>query len=489
MSHVTTTADDGRRTADDVRLTTDDDGRMQRHMRGSGRRLALSVVLLGMFGPALVAEPARSSMEIAQVEETRRLRSEISVLNLLNGLYLSPSQMDQLVPLAEKAAAIHAQYRQTYVAESDAYTRELGALRDGLYTVNGATQDQKSAAVSRHGRLDSALRQKVSDEILPIEEKARAVLNEGQLAVIQDFKACMVPPKTLSDPVAVGQVTTTEREEAMLDVVRRMPAGLYSEQRARIAGAIVNYHEMMKGKLTPDVRTATQVTLAKKLDDARALSDVDYAVRKRDVARGFQMYDDKTNYRQGQRQTGPVAQWLLGPDSADVLKRWREARRKDPAQTETANTSETDTRVQRAAQLSNAALGYGGAVWRMVQERSNQLTDQERRDMGRTLQDLKNLPTPAQQVAAVDILVNRLNSISVTKGSVDALQAKVNYLCLDRRVPNVAQARRTDMPVMEDLTGLSARVARAREAAEKGQFKDAQSALAMVADNVSKFRN
>jgi hypothetical protein len=444
---------------------------------------------MGLFGPALAAEPTKASQEVAQVEETRRLRNEISLLNLLNGLYLSPAQLDQLVPLAEKAAALHAQYRQTYVAECEAYTRELGALRDGLYTTSGATPEQKAPAVSRHQRLDSALRQKMSEELLPIEEKARAVLNEAQLAVVQDFKPCMTPPKTLSDPVAVGQVTTTDREEAMLDVVRRMPPTLYAEQRAKISEAIVNYHEMMKGKLSPDVRATTQGTFGRKLDEARAMSDVDYAVRKKEVAKGFQMYDDKVVYKQGQRQPGAVAQWLLGADSAAVLKRWREARKKDPAETETANATETEARAQRATQLSNAAMGYGGAVWQMLKERSNQLGEQERREMGKTLQELKNLPTPAQQVAAVDVLVGRLNSVSVTKGSVDAQQAKLNYLCVDRRVPNVAGARRADLPVMEDLTGLSARVARAREAAEKGNVREAHTALTLVTDSVSRFKN
>ncbi len=459
--------------------------REARWARGAGAMF----LLLAAWAPLLCAQPSPGSLDTAQIEETRRLRQEISLLNLLNGLYLSPEQLGQLVPLAEKAAAIHQQYRQTYATESGDYARELSALRDGLYGATGATPEQKGPASARHHRLDSLLRQKMTDELLPLEEEARRVLNEAQLAIIQDFKPCLTPPKNLSDPVAVGQVNTTEREEAMLDIVRRMPPALYADQRARIAEAIVNQQEMMKGKLGADVRAATQATFGRRMDEARMLSDVEYALRKKDLARSFQVYDDKVVFRQGQRQTGPVAAWLLGADSAAILKRWRDARQADPVRTEVANASETDTRVRRAAQLDSASLAYGGATWRMLQERGNRLAEAERREMGKVLQELKKLPTPAERVAAVDPIVARLNAVALTKGSVDAQQAKLAYLCLDRRVPNVSGARRADLPVLEDLTGLSARVVRARECSENGKFKEAHAALSAVAEHIGRFRN
>jgi len=83
--------------------------------------------------------PIQDPRDTPEIVELRQLRSEISLLNLLNGLYLSTDQLDQLIALAERAGQVHDAHVRQYAAGSAGYVKDLAALREALYSPTGTT--------------------------------------------------------------------------------------------------------------------------------------------------------------------------------------------------------------------------------------------------------------------------------------------------------------------------------------------------------------
>ena len=290
--------------------------------------MVLAIVVVCGVGASVSAQPFfEPDGRHPGVEKMKDVRDEISVLNLLNGLYLSGDQVDSLLGLAERAAKIHDEFRSGVEAESSRCNATLSSLRDALYAPGGSIREQQRDARLVVKRVEHEPKGEMMEELGAIEDEARTVLSDAQVAIIDDFKPCLVPPKKLSDPVAVGQASTTERQDRILRRVRRMGERRYANERESIAERIVRQGEREKGKMPEDVRRGMVAAYVKKLDHARGLSDVDFELTARDLAESFRLFDDDKTYAHGRtRRVGKISRFLLNARGADVLARWRAAR-------------------------------------------------------------------------------------------------------------------------------------------------------------------
>jgi len=461
------------------------------------RRVEL-MLMLALFVASLCATSRASGGEAravdvadaqAKVQESQRIRDEISLLNLLRGLYLSLDQLDRLIVLADRAAAIRQEAAVAFAAKANTYLADLAALRDALYSTTGPTQEHNTRASRGHHELETGPRYKVMEEIVKVEDEARKVLNEAQIAVIEGFSPCLIPPKNLSDPIAVGQAQTTVREEAFLDLVRRMPDSLYQQRRLLLADALVARGEREKGKVSADARRGLVSAYGKKLDEVRRMTAVDYDLKKKDIAKSFQMYEEK-NYSHGYRMPGAVARYLLSAEAAQVMRRWREERAKDPPETEWQPKLSSDP-AERARNLAQWAAGRVMATaTTLVGERAKmgKLSEIERAQALKMLSEARNAP-PDKQYAEAARIVDFCNARAITKASVDAVQAKIGYLAVERRVPGVLRGLAAQDPLFDDPTGLGERVAESRKQLEAGKIEEAYATLVRVADYLQQFRD
>jgi len=447
--------------------------------------VTLVIAVIGPGAPVCSAPRPRLATEVpGEVDEARELKREISLLNLLNGLYLSQEQLDALIPLAERAAELRERYLAQLASEAEAYSRELETLRDALYSTTGTTPEQKERALSWERRVELEPRDRVAEALGRIEDQARQLLSDGQIAIIEGFKPCLIPPKNLADPIAVGQASTTGREEVALDVVRRMPASLYSQQREAIAEAVVRFAEREKGAMPEDVRSAMLETYLGKLDEVRALSAVDFELRKRELAESFQPFDDDVTYRRGHtRELGAISRYLLDRQAAEILKRWRRERAADLPATPVAAAVDTDPRSRRQQREDRGLERYGRVVTALIRERSRlgSLSSGERREMEQAVSDASALPSLEKQFAALAEIADQLNERRVTHLSVRSMMAQVVGLAHIKRVPGIVGRRRGPATPIEDITGLGRMVAEARQQMERGRTREAYASLARVA--------
>ena len=450
------------------------------------KRSAAFVVALLVARAASAAEEPRDP----RLKEVMKVRQEISLLNLLNGLYLSDEQLGRLIGLARRAESIEESYTKRFAEGADGHLADVKALRDGLYAPTGASPEVKERAGSSQ-KAAEALRDKMAEELGGGEEEAKGALSEGQLAIIETFKPCLLPPKSLSDPVAVGQASTTEREEAVLDVVRRMPASLYNQRRGIMARMIVERGEREKGKMPDDVRQGMMRTLAAKLDAARAMSEVDFGLKKGELAKEFKLFDDEVTYHSGhRRELGKVSRFLLNGEAAAVMAKYRDAARSAPARTEARELTQVDPKEQQAKRREMLLRRFGRGVHELFQERKSggKLQGMEVRRFQEEFKSIREGAADAKAFAALEKLADRLNALGVTEASLEAARARAQYLFVAKRLPNFLRPN-PGRPGDADFTGLQAMMKNAEEAEAKGRVKEAKTALDRLAESLKGFKD
>jgi len=439
-----------------------------------------------------VDEQAPSDANTQKGNEIRQIKGEISLLNLLNGLYLSREQLDQLIDLAEQATELRGQYLADAAPDLDDYIGELSLFRKALYSPSGATQEEKNRVFKWERRVEIMPRDMVAEKLGRIEERVRTVLSDGQIAIIEEFKPCLIPPKNLANPVAVGQASTTEREEAALDIIRRMPDRLYKERRLPIATMIVHSGEREKGKVPEDVKTQMIETYIRKMDEARRMSDVDFELNRRELAEEFRLFDDDVTYHKGhQRDLGKISRFLLSDVAAAVLPAYRDARAGDLPETHLPKVAEGDPTERRVALRAGTVMQYGRLTRELLNERQRmgRLNVNDRNRLLKTLGAIRDMESVEDQFYAVGAVADELNAITITKASVRSMMIRVLALSHVKRVPTppAPQAARP-MWLFQDITGLGTKVHKARECVQEDRIEEAYATLADVAACLADFK-
>lgn len=458
-------------------------------------RNAILVVWISILACAitpLYSKPADNPEKTSAIQEARKIKEEISLLNLLNGLYLSQDQLEKLVPLAEKASAIKQRYAEEFCGQSKDYFSDLCSLRDALYTTTGPTKEQNRQATNAYRKYAKAPQAQIAEEIGKLEEEAISIFGNSQLAVIKDFKPCLIPPKNLRDPIAVGQASSTDKEEKILDIIRRMPEELYQMNKQDIADRVIKQTEKEKGKMPDDIRKDMVSTYIRKMDEVRAKNAVDFDLKKKETAESFRMFDDKVTYNNGKRVNGKVARYFLNATAAVALKKYKEARLNDPSSTflEEANHATDNKPLRNDPEAVKGALNqYARSVHQLYKERKNspQLSFEEKRNIERILNNSSKGTSREQKFQALERVTNRLNKIKLTKNSVSSMLAKVKYLALEKNVPTPEKSGPPEL--LNDPTGLGEMVGAAREELKSGQIDKACASLNTVAEHLKAFQD
>jgi hypothetical protein len=169
----------------------------------------------------------------SQQAEVKRWREEINNWNLINGLHLSGEQIEAIV-------AVYA-----------APPPKRGAR----------TLSWEEATVVR-------------------ERSVERILNPGQREVLADYKACLLPPKDLKNPVRIGQATTNSPADRWLARARKAPEERLEELIDR---AIAREDERL-GPLEPADEWARRILLRRTARRAAQMSDVDFELNRAELA-------------------------------------------------------------------------------------------------------------------------------------------------------------------------------------------------------------
>lgn len=259
------------------------------------------------------------------VAELEEIREEISLLNLLRGLYLSKEQVRKISDLARQAQTLRDTAVEPFLKEKERILKTFSGLRDSLYLAPGAEKTAQEQAQKLDHEMKEAMGS-VHDRISQMEEEVDGILTEAQACIVDDFKPCLIPPKDLRNPVRVGQANDTPGALGKVaDLIWAAPDGLWKARGSRLlealAGKLEEESGAMSGAMKADVRRRIGEIAAR----IRKTSDVDYAVKRGDLAKEFLLIDPGKALKQGHKKIGKNGRWLLSDTAARVLPRWLEA--------------------------------------------------------------------------------------------------------------------------------------------------------------------
>ncbi|MBU0617143.1 MAG: hypothetical protein KKI02_05460, partial [Planctomycetes bacterium] len=217
-----------------------------------------------------------------QKAEVQQLRAEINNWNLINGLHLSADQIRETTALYDQAAAP---------------TWEI------------MERDRRSGVPHR--------------ALFALEREVEQVLNTGQREVLAEYKACLIPPKNLKDPVRVGQASDNSRYEQWLERARKLSR---KELAGQIDQALEREAENL-GELSRSERQKRVALLRKTVRQAAGMSDTEFELSKAELAERIapsdRIQEAKNRVATAAREfgeTGAITQFMLTSQFMDQLR-------------------------------------------------------------------------------------------------------------------------------------------------------------------------
>ncbi len=215
----------------------------------------------------------------------RELSKEINNWNLVNGMYFSPGQMEQLIALADQAEQLKTAQREA-------------RPRDKLHPV----------------ALDARL--------VELELAAERVLRPAQREVLKEYKPCLLPPKNLKDPVRVGQARDNSHLATWLERAR----GRNEAAVAKMIDRLIEGEIAHLGPMDERARIARRALLADTVQLASEMTDVEFALNQQDLVDSIQPPDRKEELtasieelKRNRVRPGRTHDFLLNRDFAAVL--------------------------------------------------------------------------------------------------------------------------------------------------------------------------
>jgi hypothetical protein len=266
-------------------------------------------------------------------EKLRAYSEGVSLLNLLNGINLTQEQMKSLLALNQELKELRDSAFDGPQAKSK--TVEMEAAMGDLYEYLLKHPEQEDKEIpKRAARAEHQMKsyrdgvyKQLGPEFARIAKEAEALLSSQQLAVVNDFAPCVVPPKSMRDPVRAGQAKSNEASEKALVKARELAKARKDVDAfaARVAEDVVARSEK-KAKLSQEEGAALKAQALAVIKRAVKLSDTDFELQKPLLAEKLEPVNKIDELREEINKRNPhanplqdtrnskVARFLVNPD-------------------------------------------------------------------------------------------------------------------------------------------------------------------------------
>ena len=111
-----------------------------------------------------------------------------------------------------------------------------------------------------------------------------AVLTEAQKEAVSDFSCCLIPPKSMSDPVRAGQAAAGDREMEVLRAMRGVPETLWPVVKKQATDKLELMLAAKQPGITAAEKAAARERITKLCDKVRAMPDTEFEMEKEKLA-------------------------------------------------------------------------------------------------------------------------------------------------------------------------------------------------------------
>lgn len=253
---------------------------------------------------------------MSETEEFRQLHRDIVLLNLVNGLYLSTQQIEDLLEKIQEARQI----REDCTNKAEQRKDELGEVFEELKTVlqeNQEVPDDLKKRVHRAEETLHRLKDDLAENLKRLESDVEAILTKNQRVVIDTYQPCMIPPS--QGKIGQSVETAAEGIVRMLTRVRNMPRDRYDLVKDMLVDFQIDKTERHLGVLTEDEKQQIRQETLTIFEQVRRMSDQDFIVQKGELARRFIREPDDAR-RPRKHELGRAGRFLLDPRLEPILR-------------------------------------------------------------------------------------------------------------------------------------------------------------------------
>jgi len=214
---------------------------------------------------------------------TETIRSEIRALNLINGLDLTPEQMESILAAARETAAVQ-QALLASLERQDMQTEEvLEEIR--LELIQGREVPERTAR-KFHELSNVAKRERLRavERIKAIALALEKDLGSHQLYALERYIPCIIPPK---GELRIGQAENHEGLYRRLDQVRKIPSRAYARRRGQIIQRTLEGMKLQNPRALNMDERETATRLDRFYSRIRRMDQTEYELQKKGLAAEF----------------------------------------------------------------------------------------------------------------------------------------------------------------------------------------------------------
>lgn len=251
------------------------------------------------------------------------LRKEITLYNLINGLYLSQDQIAQMLAILRKVEGVRGEYEEKTISRARHMEEILKGIRECVARdeeIDGELAREFHSA--KKGMED--VKEELHGKMISYQDEIKGILKENQIALIEEFRPCIIPPRDTWDSARVGQASgNTRMGEKLLTRIREMDERVYQRRKSLLIERHIERVERHRGVFSDDERAEEERRVADILARTRELSDVDFEAQKGNLARELREPHEKAIQSRHHRRRGDldkVGTLLLDPKLIPILE-------------------------------------------------------------------------------------------------------------------------------------------------------------------------
>ena len=258
------------------------------------------------------------AQEIKRSPAVENYRQQISTLNLVNAMYLTPSQVQNFLKELRSLKEVQEEFQEKSDDLVPAMQEEYARLFQEIVDNKGISKPTEKTAGDVH-KKELDLKEEYASKLIELESRLSKLLTENQLCVVDEFKACLIPPKNLRDPARVGQAKgDTYGAVSVLEQIRKAPPKRYEAAKGRALEQYLDKYEKKIELLPPEKKDAEAMRVSRILDYARSLSSIDFEMKKESLAKEILI---ELEVKKRKNELGKVGKLLLDVRLIPILEK------------------------------------------------------------------------------------------------------------------------------------------------------------------------
>ncbi len=244
------------------------------------------------------------------------LHRDVILLNLVNGLYLTPEQARTLIDKIEDAEKVRGNFQSAMEKISSEFETTLETVRNVLLD-GDEVPDVLKKRVHQVQQKRHRLEDNQGSALNRLENEVEDLLTPNQLHVIADYKPCIVPPAQGK----IGQSVETAAEGIVRAMTRfrRMSPNQYRMAKEMFVDIHLKKVSRVVGFENDTASDDYQKMVSETLDFSRSLSDKEFLIQKAGLAQSL-IPEKMKSHKRKSNQLGRTGRFLLDPALIPLLE-------------------------------------------------------------------------------------------------------------------------------------------------------------------------